>query len=1277
MYYDRAILRKIFHYVLNSLSKYYERFVDIFSPENEEFKTIISNFENVRHMLYSIVTVSAVLRTEMMDERQWKSCGASFIMYYHTKLFMGKEQDLCKPETRQESLQPQRISKEEKAYQSVLDIEERLRKGDATNIAITGPYGSGKSSIILSLKEDYPSYKYLNISLATLRPFIGDDKPIEQEDGDDEDDVSKQNLDRLIEYSILQQLIYREKQETLPDSRLKRIFHLSKKKVSRIAITTLFAFLALVVVFEPSVLKVGWLCRVFDIEWLNILGDSISLVYLTWFAYKALKIVVQALSNSRLNKVNIKSGEIEIVENTSIFNKHLDEILYFFEKTDYNVVILEDLDRFKSISTFLKLRELNLLLNESKVVNRRISFIYAVRDDLFMDEDRVKCFDYITTVIPVINTSNAKDKLKEELAKRGVTEIDDSKLRELGLFLGDMRLLKNIANEYVQYRSRLERGINCEKLLGMIIYKNYYPQDFANLHDCNGKLYRLLNLKDAFIDEKIKVVEKDNEQKLALKQSIIRDRHLREVELRRLYLEAYRDRLPNPIQSVIVGENSYGVKDVANNEKLFDEFIASPLITYNQIIPPGSYRAGLSQRNNASIPFTEIENAVDPSRTYRQRLEAIRASFEELDSMNSPIIKTEDIRSQPLSKIMAGIDYRNYPSYKVIGVPQLIEFLVLNGYLDESYYDYISYFYASFIDRQDRDFVLEVRLEESHPYDYKIHNVEACLSELPKEVFRKKAILNIDVVDYLAANQNNRLDVVRLGMIIKTIVNCRKYDFLTEYYEKGRYQDVVYRYLFSQYKELWNDFEKNDNELNHLKLIWFKYAEDNLSCTESIEWLSKHFEFITDHLLEITDEHWCELIHKRRYMFDILNGASGMILREVADSDAYALTKNNVEVLVSELLGFDCKSVSYRFVLETRHKQLIERVEGELGFCLKSVFSAPEAEKETEHAIVKIVCSSDVSKDEKVEYLSRQQNRIVFDSIDSDENKTMALDCNVIEPTWESIIHYMNNVSGQKLFVPLIVFIDKNADILAATQVPSENDKNERMLLEQLIETDTLPFTCYSKIIEQFKTWEYSDFVPSIEVKRMLLMIDYGMILFTRANLESLVNNYPANVVVDFLMKNRKEYINQANIVSYSTDIAIGLMKSGLSLREKADIIPHFDKDILNDVLSNEIIKIMNVRDIKITPSFLLRVMKLSNMTEEKINIIINILNGHRIDDDTISSLLNTLPEPYKVIAVKGKKPEIPKNQKSKHLVSVLKDAGFISSFSETKNGIRVNTRHK
>lgn len=30
------------------------------------------------------------------------------------------------------------------------------------------------------------------------------------------------------------------------------------------------------------------------------------------------------------------NGEIELKEETSVFNKHLDEIIYFFQATDYN-----------------------------------------------------------------------------------------------------------------------------------------------------------------------------------------------------------------------------------------------------------------------------------------------------------------------------------------------------------------------------------------------------------------------------------------------------------------------------------------------------------------------------------------------------------------------------------------------------------------------------------------------------------------------------------------------------------------------------------------------------------------------------------------------------------------------------------------------------------------------------------------------------------------------------------------------------------------------------
>jgi len=73
------------------------------------------------------------------------------------------------------------------------------------NIALTGPYGSGKSSIIRTYEKN-SSYQFLNISLASFK-----------EDNNGSIDTS------LIERSILQQMLYGADANKLPYSRFKRI----------------------------------------------------------------------------------------------------------------------------------------------------------------------------------------------------------------------------------------------------------------------------------------------------------------------------------------------------------------------------------------------------------------------------------------------------------------------------------------------------------------------------------------------------------------------------------------------------------------------------------------------------------------------------------------------------------------------------------------------------------------------------------------------------------------------------------------------------------------------------------------------------------------------------------------------------------------------------------------------------------------------------------------------------------------------------------------------
>lgn len=1168
----------------------------------------------------------------------------------------------------QESLQPKRIGKEEKAYQSVLDIEERLQKGDATNIALTGPYGSGKSSILITLKEDFPKHHYLKISLATLKPF-------DEKDNDEGDKPSKLNLDRLIEYSILQQLIYKEKQAALPNSRFKRIFQLPKKMVVWATIAIILAIIALIILFEPTKLQVAWLCKLFGKDWMNITGDTISILYLLFFAYKTISLIIPAISNSRLNKLNLKDGEIEIVENTSIFNKHLDEILYFFEQTEYDVVMLEDLDRFETSDIFLKLRELNLLLNESKVVNRTIFFVYAVRDDMFQDAERVKCFDYISTVIPVINRSNAKNQLKEALETRGVTEIVDTHLSELGFFLHDMRLLKNIANEYVQYRSKLEKGISCEKLLGMIVYKNYHPKDFADLHDCKGVVYSLLNLKEDFVSDRIARLESENERKRELQEKHQMERHLKESELRLIYLEEYRARLSYSLQNWKVGDSSYSTKDIAANDKLFEKLIGNSNLKYTYT--ERDYYNGLqTKQGTANIAFTDVEKSVNSDNTYHERLDALRTTFEELEKAEFIDIRKEDIRSQTLSQLMGSIEYGSNEKYKALEVPKLIEFLVVKGYIDENYYDYISYFYDNFVDAHDWDFVLDLKLGKTHPYDYHINNVESCLEDIPNSVYRKNAILNIDLLDFLAQNQTDRLNLARLLVILRTAVEGKKYDFLADYYQKGKCQDVVFEQLYKQHKNLWKAFESHDDDKLSLKLSWFKYAEKEQSSEASQKWLSKHFAFLTDHLLDIGEEDWVELIEDGNYEFEELTWANEKILKTVAETDSYTLTNQNVMVLASCLLDMSLDSVSYRLVKETECNEMIERIEGNLGSCLKNVFSAPESEKEGEETIIGILLSPKAKEDEKIAYLQKQQNKIWLDALEQKEVKSLALRCEVIEPTWASIIYYLNNVSEHVTDDVLVAFIQRHDDELAEQVVPQEPEDDERMLLRLLIKSNVLTFGTYSKIVNKFTRWNLTG-ISDVEERRVLLMIEKGMLHFQERNTEDLLNNYSGNAVVAYLLKNKREFLSEPEKVDYTTEVAIGLLKSGLSLTDKAAVIACFKKEILNEDLANEIIGILKVKEIGLAYEFLLKVMLLSNKTDEKMVVLNYTLEKNDFDEAAITALLNTLPGKLKEITEKGKKPELPDTPETKRLVELLKAKDYISSFSESKNGIRVNTKLK
>lgn len=79
----------------------------------------------------------------------------------------------------------------------------------------------------------------------------------------------------------------------------------------------------------------------------------------------------------------------------------------------YDLVVIEDLDWFNNFEIFVMLCEINSLVNVNFGVWWMICFLYVFCDDMFVNIDWMKFFEFFILVILIINSLNVIDKVFE------------------------------------------------------------------------------------------------------------------------------------------------------------------------------------------------------------------------------------------------------------------------------------------------------------------------------------------------------------------------------------------------------------------------------------------------------------------------------------------------------------------------------------------------------------------------------------------------------------------------------------------------------------------------------------------------------------------------------------------------------------------------------------------------------------------------------------------------------------------------------------------------
>lgn len=969
---------------------------------------------------------------------------------------------------------------------------------DIKNVAISGPYSAGKSSLLESYKKNCKDKKFLHISLAHFRVEPEKEKSIE-ENGEDK------NIEAVLEGKILNQLIQQIDANNIPQTN----FHV-KRKVSAFKC---FGAALLIVVFAVCFLATAkfatfssWIEEFHNYNIYNFLKYLIDPIARFVYAVGVVGIsifgifeLIKTQKNKGIfRKLSVQGNEIEIFSDAedSYFDKYLNEVLYLFENTNADVIVFEDIDRFDIGTVFERLHEVNRLANaRMKKDGKTLRFFYLLRDDIFINKDRTKFFDFIMPVIPVVDSSNAFNKLKSYLEEGNVYNLFDERfLRGISLYIDDLRILKNICNEFMIYFKKLNKiELSPNKMMGIIVYKNIFPRDFSELQLNKGFVWTLFSKKNMFIEEEIKAVTEEIES-YEHQIELCEKEHLNsndEVDL------AYSQKLS-------AARNTYYSRREQEVQKIQDE-----IRERKQAIE--------DKKNNRVAEFHKI---IQNLKTKRDQLSE-SALCEIITRDNIDVIfhttDTDELGKEICFNDVKGNEYFD-----------LLKYLLRNGYIDESYNDYMSFFYDNSLTVNDKMFLRSITDRKAKKYDYPIDNVALVFSNLNPVDFTQEETKNFALF-YEILNNTGRSNY--LEKFVSQLKSSDCFDFLYQYLETGKNTDEYINKLATGWPEFVSVILKNEKyteqQIHQFCVCFVSYLSNEMMAEINLDSCLLNYISNTASFLDIENPDVESIVRN----FEMLNvkfvginpqQADTELLRQVYIHNMYVINLQNIKMwlqlyyMISIIPETEGKILSIVFNKEEEplSRYVKENLDGYLEIIANE--DIPNSDDED---VVLYVLNEEVEIEHKQSYIERMTYKLSeLNKIDSVELRIDIVKLRKMIFSLDNLLSYYrdNGLDGV-----LIEFINNNEEVLVYNETESEllgkfwqdilscNDLTDEKYLEIL---DAIGYEC-----DVFTEAELS-------VSKVDSLIGRKWILMNEENLIFIRQTYP-EATIKYAQTYLSEYI--------------------------------------------------------------------------------------------------------------------------------------------------------
>lgn len=1056
-------------------------------------------------------------------------------------------------------------------YFNALNIA--LKNDKVRNIAISGPYGSGKSSIIETYLKDNPKVNdiAINISIAS---FESEGKT------KDNDPPSME----LLERSILKQLFYKVDHSEIPQSRYRKLYKISRCKVFYNLVVLLVLAAFFVYIFAPDIIK-----NISDsiiqagnkFSFPSIISWAVFIVVISLSVLMVSKLAFKLLSNAQIKEIKLPADtKVESkVDPDTIFNKNLDEIMYFFEATDYSYVFFEDLDRFDNPEIFEKIREMNTLLNNYDNIRKRkiIKFIYAVRDNIFLNEGRTKFFDFIIPVIPVMNSTNSADVLIEKLRIKDNDkqhDVSQEYILDVAPYITDMRVLHNICNEFILYRRTLRNRQNLnlkdEEMLSLIIFKNLYPKDFAHLQAETGIVKESFNI----ISQRKIEITKD------LKLQINNDEQLLE-EAENELLNGKREFKAAMIAALIEWNCFFSKINVSESS-------ITKTYTYNEIMD-----------DNFDINILNVKGRIEAfyynvNAMYNQLKTTV--NVEVLNSYISrwnTILKTSNGKKEEIKKEIEEKKYKirkinDYSLKELIeqfGIQRilpddaqenkLLAFMLRRGYINEKYANYINYFKGVSLTNDDMNFILAVKNEDPLPYEYALTETKMIINRLQAFEFSSKSIYNYNLLESLLSS-NEKTGKLDAFITQLSDGDDESWNFIDGFIDNCKNKAKFIKHLSHSWSEMWGKIYNNskityERKIFYLRLI-FAYAdikdiivqeETDLDTDEDLidKWLISKFMTENGDILQKLSDKSPENVLKNDKLTKIISELSIEfekissenvdidIIDFIFDKDYYVINYHMIREIVKykdPLLLDELTTKNYSTILKLNYEPLLTYIHEKLDVYMSAVFFDEKNINEDIDSIIILItkylednemrtriikhedfCVAKISKfcggliEDKPETVKSIWDQLFVDS--------------KVAANWENINIYHDNFGFSN---ELKEFISSHCDPIVQSECSEVTDK----LKEDIITSD-IEDNVFSKLISSLNINGFSSAYDTISDSKMKILIEKKSVLFSTENYEAISETHP-DLRLEFLIINQNTYISNMDDITMDDDLLYDLVNS-------------------------------------------------------------------------------------------------------------------------------------